>query len=286
MNEALKPDVAERAAPTIPETPPGRLEPEAPPPLQRPPRRRRLLVRIGLVLALAVAAVFAWQRFEKVENNAPSTAEGPNTGRSGQPPQTVRVAPVTVGDMPITIDALGTVTPFETVTIRTQIAGKLQELGFEEGQTVKKGRLPRPDRSEALPSRARPGAGPIRQGPGAARPGAERSLALRSAEQTGLRSPSSRWPTRRALVAQDKAAIVDRPGAGADGADSISTILTSFRRSLAGRDCGPSTPAIICSPPTPTASSSSRRSIRSASSSRRPKTTCPASRRGSTPAPS
>jgi len=138
MNEALKPDVAERAAPTIPATPPGPLEPEAPPPSQRP-RRRRLLVRIGLVLALAVAAVFAWQRLEKVENSAPSTAEGPNAGRSGQPPQTVRVAPVTLGDMPITIDALGTVTPFETVTIRTQIAGKLQELGFEEGQTVKKG---------------------------------------------------------------------------------------------------------------------------------------------------
>ena len=51
----------------------------------------------------------------------------------------MRVAPVTVGDMPITIDALGTVTPFETVTIRTQIAGKLMELGFAEGQMVKKG---------------------------------------------------------------------------------------------------------------------------------------------------
>jgi len=138
MNEALKPDVAERAAPTIPETPPGRLEPEAPPPLQRR-LRRRLLVRIGLILALAVAAVLAWQGFEKVENGAPSTGEGPNAGRSGQPPQTVRVAPVTVGDMPITIDALGTVTPFETVTIRTQIAGTLQKVGFTEGQTVKTG---------------------------------------------------------------------------------------------------------------------------------------------------
>ena len=34
---------------------------------------------------------------------------------------------------------LGTVTPFETVTIRTQIAGTLMELGFTEGQMVKKG---------------------------------------------------------------------------------------------------------------------------------------------------
>src|SRR6202044_3998999 len=40
---------------------------------------------------------------------------------------------------PLTIDALGTVTPFETVTIRTQIAGTLQHVGFTEGQTVKAG---------------------------------------------------------------------------------------------------------------------------------------------------
>src|SRR5208282_4916469 len=101
--------------------------------------RRRLLVRLAVVLALAAAAVFAWQRIEKVETTAPSTAQGPNGSRAGQPPQTVRVTPVTLGDVPIVIDALGTVTPFETVTIRTQIAGKLQEVGFEEGQTVKKG---------------------------------------------------------------------------------------------------------------------------------------------------
>jgi multidrug efflux system membrane fusion protein len=51
----------------------------------------------------------------------------------------VRVAPATLGDMPLTIDALGTVTPFETVTIRTQIAGTLQNVGFTEGQIVKAG---------------------------------------------------------------------------------------------------------------------------------------------------
>ena len=60
-------------------------------------------------------------------------------GRPAQPPQTVRVAPVITGDMPLTIDALGMVTPFETVTIRTQIAGTLQNVGFTEGQIVKQG---------------------------------------------------------------------------------------------------------------------------------------------------
>src|SRR5271166_6684609 len=139
MNEGFKPDAAERTAPTVPASPEPQLEPEASPPSPQPPRRRSLLLRIALVIALAAGVVFAWQKIEKGETGAPSTAEGPNAGRFGAAPQTVRVAPVVPGDMPITIDALGTVTPFETVTIRTQIAGKLQELGFEEGQTVKKG---------------------------------------------------------------------------------------------------------------------------------------------------
>ena len=123
MNEALKPDeITQRAAPAAVET--------------APPRRRRLWSRIAIVAALAAAAVFAWQRFD---NLAPSKNEGQNAGRSGQTPQTVRVAQATLGDMPLTIDALGTVTPFETVTVRTQIAGTLQNVGFTEGQIVKAG---------------------------------------------------------------------------------------------------------------------------------------------------
>ena len=123
MNEALKPDdVTQRSVPATVET--------------ARPRRRSLLVRIAIVAALAVAAVFAWQKFEHSE---PSNQERENSGRHGQPPQTVRVAPITLGDMPLTIDALGTVTPFETVTVRTQIAGNLQQVGFTEGQIVNKG---------------------------------------------------------------------------------------------------------------------------------------------------
>jgi membrane fusion protein, multidrug efflux system len=206
MNEALKPDVAERAAPTIPETPPGPLQPEAPP-SQRPPRRRRLLVRIGLVLALALVAVFAWERFEKVENSAPSTAEGANAGRSAQPPQTVRVAPVMLGDMPITIDALGTVTPFETVTIRTQIAGTLQELGFEEGQTVKKGDFvaqidPRP--YQAALAQAQGQLAKDQALLGQAQSDLDRYEALKKQDSISQQQVAD----QEALVAQDRAAIL------------------------------------------------------------------------------
>jgi multidrug efflux system membrane fusion protein len=128
MNEVLKPDeVTQRSAPA----------PVAPPAVETAPRRRRnWLLWIAIVAALAAAAVFAWKKYQ---NAAPSANQEEVSGRPAQPPQTVRVAPVVLGDMPLTIDALGTVTPFETVTIRTQIAGTLQNVGFTEGQTVKAG---------------------------------------------------------------------------------------------------------------------------------------------------
>jgi multidrug efflux system membrane fusion protein len=144
MNEAIKPDdvtegstrardeVARRVASPSDEV----TQRVAPAPVVTAPRgRRSLFVWIAIVAALA-AAGYAWQKFQ---HTAPSTNREETSGRPAQPPQTVRIAPVVLGDMPLTIDALGTVTPFETVTIRTQIAGTLQNVGFTEGQTVKQG---------------------------------------------------------------------------------------------------------------------------------------------------
>src|SRR5271165_6610255 len=196
MNEAFKPDVAERRAPTAPSSPGPQLEPEAPQPSPERPRRRRLLVRIAAILALAAAALFAWQRIEKVETTAPSTAQGPNGGRAGQPPQTVRVAPVT----------LGAVTPFETVTIRTQIAGKLQEVGFEEGQIVKKGDFvaqidPRP--YQAALAQAQGQLAKDTALLGQAQSDLTRYMALQKQDSIAQQQVSD----QQALVAQDKAAI-------------------------------------------------------------------------------
>jgi len=58
-------------------------------------------------------------------------------------PQAMSVVAATAStlDVPVTIVALGAVTPLDTVTVKTQIGGQLLKVLFKEGQSVKKGEL-------------------------------------------------------------------------------------------------------------------------------------------------
>ena len=56
-------------------------------------------------------------------------------------PLAVGVAKVTRGDVPITIDSLGTVTPLATDSVHPQVTGPLTKVYFTEGQMVKAGDL-------------------------------------------------------------------------------------------------------------------------------------------------
>jgi membrane fusion protein, multidrug efflux system len=51
------------------------------------------------------------------------------------------VASAKLADIPLLIDALGTVTPTASVTVRPQVSGVLTQVLFTEGQMVKKGEL-------------------------------------------------------------------------------------------------------------------------------------------------
>jgi len=108
------------------EAPPGR-PPSAAPPGLRHGRSRSIL----LALAAVLIAALTWWFFRPV-------GERPGR-RSTEAATVVRLGAVTQGDMPVTLEALGTVTALSTVTVKTQISGKLVEVGFTEGQSVKKG---------------------------------------------------------------------------------------------------------------------------------------------------
>ncbi|MCJ2036785.1 MdtA/MuxA family multidrug efflux RND transporter periplasmic adaptor subunit [Methylobacterium sp. J-068] len=112
-----------------------------------PPVRRRGRARLWFVLLLVLAgAGYAGYRFylaPKADTQAAAThGRGKGAGgrgAHGEPPQAVGIATVVPGDVPIVLAGLGTVTPLATVTVRSQISGYLTEIGFREGQTVKKG---------------------------------------------------------------------------------------------------------------------------------------------------
>lgn len=111
----------------IPPAPPG-----------RPPRRSRWL---GSLLALVLVALLggaAWYLIQRANDESRGGGGFPGGGR---PLVTVGDAVVRQAELPVIIDALGTVIPATTVTLRPQVSGMLTQVLFTEGQMVKKGQL-------------------------------------------------------------------------------------------------------------------------------------------------
>lgn len=91
-------------------------------------RRRFLRKAAG---ALLIVAGFAWVASR-------SSSNGVQPARDLAPPAVpVGVTTATKGDFQVTLAALGTVKPLATVSVKTQISGRLTQIGFEEGQMVK-----------------------------------------------------------------------------------------------------------------------------------------------------
>lgn len=94
---------------------------------------RRTLV-IGIVL-IALAAVFYYVFSTSVPQQRRS-------GRfAGEGPVPVLVAPAARADVPVYLDAVGTIKALNTVTVRPQVDGKLLSVNFKEGDDIKKGDL-------------------------------------------------------------------------------------------------------------------------------------------------
>lgn len=120
-----------------------------------PPQRRRGWLSLLLVLifigALGGGAWWLVQRAKAAPGaeagfGGPGGPGGPPPGGRGGPGgagggATVGLATVQQGELPVMVDALGTVTPPVTATLVSQVSGVLAEVLFTEGQMVKKGQL-------------------------------------------------------------------------------------------------------------------------------------------------
>lgn len=107
------------------------------------PRRGRGLLWFIVFAAIAGVAWYGYKTYyvpktQTAGDSAPARGKG-RGGRMGDQPQAVGVARIVSGDIPVVLSGLGTVTPLATVTVRSQISGYLTEIGYREGQMVKKG---------------------------------------------------------------------------------------------------------------------------------------------------
>lgn len=129
------------------------MEPNAPQPLPATATPRRHISRrasiIGAVIALLVVAGVGWLAWSLTQGGSSGGAGGPRGGGPGGGPggpggrgaTTVGVAAAERADIPVQLEALGTVVPQATVRVRPQVGGVLQQVLFKEGQTVRKGDL-------------------------------------------------------------------------------------------------------------------------------------------------
>jgi membrane fusion protein, multidrug efflux system len=92
------------------------------------PRKNRVRLIVGIVgLVLLVLVLFH--------------LFGGKKQKAATPPQVVSTGTAAVGDMPETLNELGTVTPVATVNVLPQLSGYVTAVGYKEGEDVAKGQF-------------------------------------------------------------------------------------------------------------------------------------------------
>ncbi len=103
-------------------------------PPERSSRGRWLIFIVILILVAAAAYYFH-------ERGGASTATQRPGGRGGMGdrPVPATTAPAQRGDMGVYVEALGTVTPVQTVTVTSRVQGQITAVHYREGQMVRQG---------------------------------------------------------------------------------------------------------------------------------------------------
>lgn len=100
-----------------------------------PDRRRSKTVWL-LAAALGAAGAAYW-----LADRPGRQQESGQTGKLEPQPVSVATGQTRRGDMPIYLHGLGSVTPLQTVTLRSRVDGELVKVAFSEGRNVRQGEL-------------------------------------------------------------------------------------------------------------------------------------------------
>ena len=132
--------------------------------LSRPYGRRGI---IALAAVLLIAAYAGWHYLAMPTADAAiNPADNSKAQAKGPAPIPATIQRVQSADFPVYLNGLGTVQPYDTVTVRSRVDGQVIKVNFRQGQMVNEGDLllqidPRPyqaalDQAQAKRRRTRP----------------------------------------------------------------------------------------------------------------------------------
>src|SRR5271168_590179 len=105
---------------------------------RQPPARKGGFVRILVYLILICGLGFVVWRIYTNQKAQQAQAQAEAAEMMSRPVP-VQVAAVEQKPMPIFLTALGTVTPYMSVTVKARVSGELEPVKFTEGQMVRQG---------------------------------------------------------------------------------------------------------------------------------------------------
>jgi multidrug efflux system membrane fusion protein len=126
-------------SPTLPPREQANGKPRQPAPPAAPTRRRRPWGLLWLLIfgGLGYGAYRYYQQSERVL----AAQQAADAARMANRSVSVAATAVHVGDVPIYLRGLGTVTAYNTVNVKTRVDGPIMSVEFREGQHVEKGQL-------------------------------------------------------------------------------------------------------------------------------------------------
>ena len=97
--------------------------------------RARIVIILGCILLIVIGAAAVRYTKKPTQN---SKGPAPNVAGRGVP---VLAEPVATRDVPVYLRGLGSVSAFNTVTVKARVDGQITKINFREGQEVKQGDL-------------------------------------------------------------------------------------------------------------------------------------------------